>query len=66
MKKKAHGDIKPTIVLLTKRIKSPHEDDWNHLCKMIDYLKPTQEDLLALKADGNRIIKRRVVAPFVE
>jgi hypothetical protein len=64
LSKRARCDIQPAIAFLTTRVRSPNEDDWDKLCKMMHYLKHTQEDVLTLKADGTCVIKWHIDASF--
>jgi hypothetical protein len=45
---RARCDMQRTIALLTTQVRSPNEDDWDKLCKMMHYLKHTQEDVKPL------------------
>jgi hypothetical protein len=64
LSKRARCDIQPVIAFLTTQVRSPNEDDWDKLCKMMQYLKHTQEDVLTLKADGTCVIKWHIDASF--
>jgi hypothetical protein len=63
LSKRARYDIQPAIVFLTTQVRSPNEDDWDKLRKMMHYLKHTQ-DVLTLKADGTCVIKWHIDASF--
>jgi hypothetical protein len=64
LSKRARCDIQPVIAFLTTQVRSPNEDDWDKLCKMMHYLKHTQEDVLTLKADGTCFIKWHIDTAF--
>ena len=42
-------DISPLIAYLTTIVRSPNEDDWEKLVRMMHYLKHTKNDRLTLK-----------------
>ena len=55
--KRARPDISTAIAFLTTRVKSPDEDDWKKLVRLIRYLRGTPEMPLILKADDVAVIK---------
>ena len=62
--KRARPDIQPTIAFLCTRVKSPTEQDWDKLIKLMKYLNGTKDDKLLLTADDLRIMKWYVDASF--
>jgi hypothetical protein len=49
---RARRDIQPTTAFLTTRVKSPDEDDWGKIKRMLGYLKGTLHMPLVLSADS--------------
>jgi len=62
--KRARPDISPAIAYLTTRVKSPNQDDWDKLVRMMKFLRQTKGDCLTLKSDGERSAKWHVDAAF--
>lgn len=62
--KRARPDIHPTIAVLCTRVKSPNQDDWKKLCRLIRYLNGTRKDQLILSADDLHVVKWYVDASF--
>jgi hypothetical protein len=62
--KRARPDISPAIAYLTTRVRSPNQDDWSKLARMMKYLKQTAKDCLTLRADGSGTMKWHVDAAF--
>jgi len=62
--KRATPDICPAIAYLTTRVRNPNQDDWMKLVRMVQFLKQTKNDRLALRADGKRTLKWHVDAAF--
>jgi hypothetical protein len=62
--KRARPDIQPAIAFLCTRVKSPTEQDWDKLIKLMKYLNGTKDDKLLLTADDLRIMKWYVDASF--
>ena len=62
--KRARPDISPAIANLTTRVRTPNQDDWNKLVRMMKFLKQTQSDVLTLRADGSKTLKWHVDAAF--
>jgi hypothetical protein len=49
--KRARPDIHPTIAVLCTRVRTPNQDDWRKMVRLIRYLNGThQEDMLYLSA----------------
>ncbi|MGC8532992.1 MAG: hypothetical protein ACP5M1_13235, partial [Acidiphilium sp.] len=49
--KRARPDIHTAIALLCTRVKSPNQDDWNKLIRLIKYCNGTRQDKLNLSFD---------------
>ena len=49
---RARRDIQPVTAFLTTRVKSPDEDDWGKLKRLLQYLKGTMHMPLILSADS--------------
>ena len=64
LSKRARPDIQPAIAFLSTRVKEPTESDWFKLKKMLGFLKATQEDVLTLESNGDRIITWHLDAAF--
>jgi hypothetical protein len=60
----ARPDIQPSIAVLYKRVKGPHEAGWAKLVRLMKYLKGTRELKLTLSADNLDCIKWYVDAAF--
>jgi hypothetical protein len=54
---RARQDIQPTVAFLTTRVRSPVEDDWNKLKRVLQYLRCTIHIPLILRADSLTIVK---------
>ena len=63
--KRGRPDISPAIAYLTTRVRSPNEDDWETLMRMMHYLKHTKNDRLTLEADESMVANWHVDASFV-
>ena len=50
--KRARPDIAPAIAFLTTRVKSPNQDDWDKLVRVMIFLRQTESEVLTLRADG--------------
>jgi N-acetylglucosamine kinase-like BadF-type ATPase len=59
---RARKDIQHTVAFLTTRVKSPDEDDWMKLKRLLKYTRGTIYMPLILKADSLNIVKRWVDA----
>jgi len=57
-------DISPSIAYLTTRVRSPNEDDWEKLVRMMQYLKHTKNNRLTLEADESMVANWDVDASF--
>jgi hypothetical protein len=62
--KRARPDIHTTIAALCTRVKSPNQDDWKKLNRLLKYLNGTREDKLILSADDPHVIKWYVDSAF--
>jgi hypothetical protein len=60
----APRDIQPVIAFLTTWVKSPDEQDWFKLVKMMCYLKHRHKDVMVLSADDSQGIIWHVDAAF--
>lgn len=54
--KRARPDLQPTIPFLCTRVKSPDQDDWKKLIRLLRYLKETKDMELTLEAADGEII----------
>ena len=50
--KRARPDILPAITYLCTRVKSPDENDWQKLRRMMEFLNKTKLDLLTIEANN--------------
>jgi hypothetical protein len=57
-------DIQTAVSFLTSRLKSPDEDDYKKLTRVIKYLRGTVDMVLTLSADGTGEVKWYVDASF--
>lgn len=62
--KRARQDIQPGIAFLSTRTSEPTEQDWAKLVKLMLYLKETQDEVTAMRADDTQTIKWHVDAAF--
>jgi hypothetical protein len=62
--KRARPDIHTAIALLCTRVKSPTQDDWNKLVRLMKYCNGTRQDKLILSADDLHVIKWYVDSAF--
>ncbi len=62
--KQERPDIQVAVAFLTTRVKSPDEDDYKKLARVIRYLRMTKGLTLTLEADKTHIIKWWVDASF--
>jgi hypothetical protein len=60
----ARKDIQPTVAFRTTRVRSPDEDDWNKLKRVLRYIRCTIHLPLILRADSLTIVKWWVDASF--
>jgi hypothetical protein len=61
---RARPDLLTALSFLTSRVKSPDEDDYKKLIRMLSYLKNTINLPLVLSADGSHVIKWWADASF--
>jgi hypothetical protein len=61
---RAIKDIQHTVAFLTTRVKSPDEDDWMKLKRLLKYIRGTIYMPLILKADSLNIVKWWVDASY--
>jgi hypothetical protein len=61
---RARKDIQNTVAFLTTRVRSPDEDDWLKLKRVLRYIRSTIYLLLILRADNLNVIKWWVDASF--
>jgi hypothetical protein len=61
---RAQKDLQTAIAFLTRRVRSPYEDDWEKLKRVLRYLKSTINIPLILRADNLNIIKWWVDASY--
>ena len=54
----------PAIAFLTTRVRSPNEDDWEKIMRMMHYLKNTKNDRLTLEVDESMVVNWHVDASF--
>jgi hypothetical protein len=54
---RARKDIQHMVVFLTTRVKSPDEDDWMKIKRLLKYIRGTIYMQLILKADRLNIVK---------
>jgi hypothetical protein len=62
--KRARPDIHTAISSLCTRVKSPNQDDWKKLIRMMKYLNGTRKDELILSAENPHVIKWYVDSAF--
>jgi hypothetical protein len=62
---RARKDMQCAMAFLTTRVKTPDEDDWRKLKRLLRYIRGTIYMPLILKADGMNIVKWLVDASFV-
>ena len=62
--KRGRPDISPAIAFLTTRVREPTLQDWEKLCRLMRFLKKTQNDILTLSADGSNSLLWHVDASF--
>jgi hypothetical protein len=61
---RARKDIQHTVAFLTTRVKSPYEDDWMKLKRLLKYIRGTTYMPIILKADNLNIVKWWVDASY--
>jgi hypothetical protein len=62
--KRGRPDIQPSIAFLSTRVRSPGQQDWFKLTKLMEFLKSTEDDVLTLSCDGSQNIIWYVDAAF--
>ena len=62
--KRARPDIHTAIAALCTRVRSPNEDDWNKLIRLMMYCNGTKGDKLTLSADDLHVIKWHIDSAF--
>ena len=62
--KRARPDIHTAITALCTHVKSPNQDDWKKLHRLLRYINGTRQDKLILSADDLHVIKWYVDAAF--
>lgn len=61
---RARPDAKRVISVLCSRVKSPNQDDWDKLVRLMGFLHTTKLDKLILSVDGLHVIKNMIDASF--
>ena len=64
LSKRARPDVQPAVAYLTTRVKSPDEDDYKKLSRVMKYLRGSIDKILTLEADATHIVKWWVDALF--
>ena len=62
--RRARPDIHTATAALCTRVKSPNQDDWNKLTRLLKYINGTRNDTLILSADDLHVIKWYVDVAF--
>jgi hypothetical protein len=62
--KRARPDLHTAIATLCTRVKSPNQDDWNKLMRLLKYCNGTRNDKLTLSAENLHVIKWYVDSAF--
>jgi len=62
--KRARPDLHTAIATLCTRVKSPNQDDWAKLLRLLKYCNGTRNDELTLSSDDLHVIKWYVDAAF--
>ena len=62
--KRARPDIHPTIAVLCTRVRTPNQDDWRKMVRLIRYLNGTRQDMLYLSADDLHLVRWHIDASF--
>ena len=62
--KRARPDIHMAIAVMCTRVKSPNQDDWNKLVRLMRYCNGTRQEKLILSADDLHVIKWYVDSSF--
>jgi hypothetical protein len=64
LSKRARPDVHLSVAYLMTRVKSPDEDDYKKLGRVIKYLRGSIDKILTLEADATQIVKWWVDASF--
>ena len=62
--KRSRCDLQVAVAMLCTRVKSPTEEDWKKLFRMLQYIKSSLKDVLVLRADDLSVVKWYVDASF--
>jgi hypothetical protein len=62
--KRARQDLLPGIIFLITRVRSPNNQDWVKLVKIMNYLKATKNKIVRMSADNSQTIKWFVNSSF--
>ena len=62
--KRARPDIHTATTLLCTRVRTPNQDDWKKLIRLLEYLNGTRDDVLTLGVDDVNVLKWYVDASF--
>jgi len=62
--KRGGPDISPAIAYLTTRVRNPNKHDWEKFVTMMQYLKHTKNNRLALEANESLVANWHVDASF--
>jgi hypothetical protein len=57
-----YQDIQPAIAFMATRVTEPNQGDWERLAKMMNYLKPTEDNVPSMSANDTGTIKWHVDA----
>jgi hypothetical protein len=63
--KRSRRDLQVAVAMLCTRVKSPTEEDWKKLLRMLEYVKCSLKDVLILRADDLSIVKWYVDASLL-
>jgi hypothetical protein len=64
LSKRGRPDVQPAVAYLTTLVKSPDEDDYKKLSRVMKYLRGSIDRVLTLEADKTHIVKWWVDAAF--
>lgn len=62
--KRARSDIQLTVSFLSTRVRSPTEDDWKKLKRLVQYLRGSSGLCLTLEAENSQVVKWWIDASF--
>ena len=62
--KRSCCDLQVAVAMLCTRVKSPTEEDWKKLLRMLQYIKCSLNDVLNLRADDLSIVRWYVDVSF--